>query len=81
MPKELSMGKNAERKALRPDVEPLLTVQEACSFIGVGTTTFYKWLADSELSLRAVAIELPNGRLRFPLDRLRSWLESRNRKP
>lgn len=70
------MGKRGQRKALREGVEPLLTVTEACAVLNVGITTFYRWLSDPSLKLRDVALILPGGRMRFPANRLRAWVES-----
>ncbi len=55
-----------------------LTVEQACELAGICKASFYNLLDNPKSGLADVAVRIPGmHRIRLPLGRFRSWLESR----
>lgn len=52
----------------------LLTLEQACDYLGLSRSAFYRRLADPRSGLRAIARPLPgSGHLRFDPGELSAW--------
>lgn len=68
-----------EQTARRSD--PYLTLDQVAALAGVHKGTVYRWIANPALSLRALVLRLPGGRIRIQESQFRHWLESLNPQP
>jgi len=70
-----------ETQVQSPSQDRYLTLDEVAALARVHKGTVYRWIGNPALSLRALIVRLPGGRIRIRESQFRNWLASLRSQP